>query len=403
MVFYELKKIIVKPGSKIAIALLIVIVALMCYLQTCEKSSEICWINENGRFEIGFSSTRRLREAQKVWSGPLDEEKLQMALLFLKQNNTSHKRQGAGQIRALLNRSYQENLKYTADDYYNAERIEPSQLTQFYKNREKLMYQWLYGEASNGGSNLYTEAEKRFLMEQIKTIKTPFQLDYVMGWEQASKAAVGISTVGIIILGFLLTGVFADEFRWNADTVFFSTLYARKKAVKAKIVVAFLVTSVLYWSAIIVSGLFLFNYFSIDGANCPIQTLSEYWFSIYHLTFMQRYMLTILSNYIGWLFTASTIMMFTAICKSSIVPVIVPILLNIIPMWALGDANFLPKLLTLFPSSLFTLFTDMDNTTVYTIGNTVTTAGPIIIPMYILLTLLFTVISYFTFRHTQID
>lgn len=404
MVCYELKKILGKTGSKISLLLLAVVVIMMCYSQTNEDNSQICWSNEQEQSEIGYSSTQKLRRAQKEWAGVLDENMLETALSFIKQHSNYHERQGANQIRALLNRSYQRRYGYTYDDYFNAEKVETSQLNQFYQNRETLMYQWLYDDSEpfNNGFYLYSDQEKDFLMDRIRTLKTPFQIDWFMGWTQATKAAVGISTIGVIILGYLLTGIFTDERRWRAEATFLSTLLGRRQAVKAKFKAGILLTTILYWSSIFLSGVYLFAYFGVDGASCPIQVEPKYWFSIYHLNFLQRYFLVLGSNFLGWLFMASLVMLLSAVCKFSTFPVIAPALLNIIPMWLMGTSDFLPKVLKLFPTSLFTLFIEMSDMTVYTIGGIVTTAGPLIVPLYTIFTLLFLGLAYNIVRNKRV-
>lgn len=403
MVYYELKKVLGKIGSKISIILLTALLVSVCYSQTHEKSSNICWVNEQEQFEIGHSSFIKLREAQKEWTGVLDEDMLHRALTFLKQHPNFHERQGASQIRNLLNCSYQKNFKYTGDDYYNAEKINPSQLEEFYRNREKLMYRWLYDDSdpNNNGFYLYSDREKKFLIDRISDLEVPFQIESVVGWTQASEAIVAISTIGSIILGYLLTVIFTDEYRWKTDTVLFSTPNGRKQVVKAKIKAGFLMTTVLYWCMVFLSGIYLLSYFGFDGANCCVQVFSEYWFSIYHLSFLQRYLLLISSNYLGWLFMAAIVMMLSAACKFSAFPVIVPALLNIVPMWLLGDFGFSSKVYTLLPSSLFTLFLNIDDLTVYTIGQFVITPGYIVIPLYASLTMLFIRMAHCLFYHKK--
>ena len=183
MVYYELKKVLGKIGSKISIILLTALLVSVCYSQTHEKSSNICWVNEQEQFEIGHSSFIKLREARKEWTGVLDEDMLHRALTFLKQHPSFHERQGASQIRNLLNCSYQKNFKYTGDDYYNAEKINPSQLEEFYRNREKLMYRWLYDDSdpNNNGFYLYSDREKKFLIDRISDLEVPFQIESVVG------------------------------------------------------------------------------------------------------------------------------------------------------------------------------------------------------------------------------
>lgn len=71
MLRYELKKVFVKPGGKIALLLLAVLLGVTCWFAT-----DIGFINSQGERETGIEAVRKLRAARKEWQGELTEERL---------------------------------------------------------------------------------------------------------------------------------------------------------------------------------------------------------------------------------------------------------------------------------------------------------------------------------------
>ena len=55
----------------------------------------------------------------------------------------------------------------------------------------------------------------------------------------------------MLILGFLVTGIFSNEFSWKADTIFFIAVYGRNKAVAAKIKAGFTIVTAVYWAVML--------------------------------------------------------------------------------------------------------------------------------------------------------
>lgn len=98
LIRYEIKKILGRTSSKVALLLLALLVVSFCYTATHDES--VSWYDgQNQTDTVGYSATRKLREAQKEWAGVLDEEMLQNVLTFLKQTSNEEKKQGASHIR----------------------------------------------------------------------------------------------------------------------------------------------------------------------------------------------------------------------------------------------------------------------------------------------------------------
>ena len=62
---------------------------------------------------------------------------------------------------------------------------------------------------------------------------------------------------GSILMAFLVAGIFANESRWKTDSVYFSTEQGRKRGVIAKLSAGFLLTTVVYWTLMLVMYLLI--------------------------------------------------------------------------------------------------------------------------------------------------
>ena len=69
MIRYELKKVFVKPGSRIALLLLALLLGVVCFF-----AMDVGYVNEQGKQETGIHAMRKLREVKKEWEGELTEE-----------------------------------------------------------------------------------------------------------------------------------------------------------------------------------------------------------------------------------------------------------------------------------------------------------------------------------------
>lgn len=409
MVKYELKKIFSTLSNKVALGLL----AMMVLLSAWMAVSNVEWVNETGDPETGFTAIGKLRSAQKEWSGILDEDRLQQILREnqriaatpealsrdYQQNDIAYGwRQGFRPVLDMMNQAYASGFQEF--DWYTNERITPDQVGDFYPNRTKLMKQWLYDETGSA-YRLFTEKEKLYLVEQYETLDTPFYYTYAEGWEQLLYNSPFVIMVGALILGYLAAGIFANEFKWKSDAVFFSARYGRDKAAGAKIGAGFVMVTALYWSAVLVYTLLTLGCLGFDGWNCPIQI--DLWKVFYHLKLWQAWALTAVGGYIGSLFFVFLTMWVSAKTRSSLFAVTVPFLLIFLPSF-LDNLNIdkLSKFLGLFPDQLLQIYQALRYFYVYEIGGKVFNAMTLLMVIYSLLTVVLAPMMYRDFRRKEI-
>ena len=409
MVKYEIKKIFSTLSNKIALGLL----AMMVLLSAWMAVSNVEWVNETGDPETGFTAIGKLRSAQKEWSGILDEDRLQQILREnqriaatpealsrdYQQNDIAYGwRQGFRPVLDMMNQAYASGFQEF--DWYTNERITPDQVGDFYPNRTKLMKQWLYDETGSA-YRLFTEKEKLYLVEQYETLDTPFYYSYAEGWEQLLYNSPFVIMVGALILGYLAAGIFANEFKWKSDAVFFSARYGRDKAAGAKIGAGFVMVTALYWSAVLVYTLLTLGCLGFDGWNCPIQI--DLWKVFYHLKLWQAWALTAVGGYIGSLFFVFLTMWVSAKTRSSLFAVTVPFLLIFLPSF-LDNLNIdkLSKFLGLFPDQLLQIYQALRYFYVYEIGGKVFNAMTLLMVIYSLLTVVLAPMMYRDFRRKEI-
>lgn len=405
---YEIKKVFSKRSGKIAILLLLVIVSITCWF-----AMDVSFVNENGETEKGYAAVRRLREAQKEWAGMLDEEKLRQAIEENNRINATPEassnnltdseivyswKQGIAEIRNLLNCSYAEEFR--SYDYYRADSLNAADTGAFYENRITLLKSWL----SDDAKDQFSDREKEYLIKQYESLETPFFYDYTKGWTQALEYSPTVIMLVMLILGFLVTGIFSNEFSWKSDAIFFTAVYGRNKAVAAKIKAGSAIVTAVYWAAILLYSGIVLSYLGIDGAVCPIQASFYGWKCFYNIQFWQAYLLTVTGGYIGCLFISLLTMFLSAKTKSAVLAVMLPFVLIFIPSF-LGNIenSFVNKILGLLPDRLLQISTVIKFFDLYKVGNKVTGAVPVLFALYAVLVILLPPVIYQEYRHKQIN
>lgn len=405
---YEIKKVFSKRSNKIAILLLLVIVGI-----TCLFAMDVSFVNENGETKKGYAAVRQLRDAQKEWAGMLDEEKLRQvieennrinATPEANSNNITEseiaysQKQGINEIRYLLNNSYAEEFR--SYDYYRADSLSPEDVGAFYENRITLLQNWL----SDDAKDQFSDKEKEYLIKQYESLPTPFFYDYTKGWLQALKYSPTVIMLVTLILGFLVTGIFSNEFSWKSDAIFFTAAYGRNKAVITKIKAGFAIVTAVYWAAILLYSGVVLSYLGIDGSVCPIQASSFGWKCLYNIQIWQAYLLTVVGGYIGCLFISFLTMFLSAKTKSAVLAVMLPFVLVFIPSF-LGNIKspLINKMLGLLPDRLLQVSTAITYFDLYEIGNKVMGAVPILLTLYGILAILLLPIVYQEYRGKQIN
>lgn len=404
---YELKKVFSRRSSRIALILLLALLGVTCYF-----AMNVSYVNETGDTEKGFSAISRLKAAQKEWAGYLDEDAIRRVIAENKRIRESSlarsqnpgeqeiaysQGQGIMEIRSLLNSAYAEGFREY--DYYRADSLSESDAPNFYANRITLLTKWLTEEAGDQ----FSEKEKAYLIEQYQSLPTPFYYDYMKGWSQLFEFAPTVVMITMLILGYLVAGIFSSEFSWKADAVFFSSRYGRDKAVAAKIKAGFCMVTLLYWIVILLYSLFVLLYLGSDGWKCPVQIDFGAWKCLYHITVWQKYLLILLGGYLGCLFISALSMLVSARTRSAVLAVMVPFVLIFIPSF-LGNINSpaINKILGLLPDQLLQTGAALGYFNLYSLGGAIVGAVPILFGLYTVLTICLEPLIYQVYRHRQI-
>lgn len=413
LVWYEIKKILLKPSCQIALLILLVLAGQYCY-QVMYGTESAYWVNQEGEVETGPAAMQKLREASAEWSGTLNQELLEKALAELKRLDAegkahpedldyAYKRsQGLQNIRGLMNNAFKTNYIWKYDDWYLAETLEPEQLPDFYENRINQLNDWLYDKTSTG-YQAFSEQEKQYLIRCYESLETPFEVGYTLGWDMAFRASDYIILYGTILMAFLVSGVFANESRWKADSVYFSTELGRKKGTASKLTAGFLLTTVVFWVILLTVNLIILSIMGFDGGNCAIQTDFYHWNRIYNITFFERSVLSLLDGYLLWMFVSALVMLVAAASGSLSLSVSVPSLLML-------GVNFLDrggyvegalKFIMLLPHKMTTAYGN-EPIVLYSVFGKIMPPITIQRVLYLCLTFLFALGSYQIFRHKQV-
>ena len=407
MVKYELKKMFGRPLGRLSLVVLAAALAVTCFF-----ALRVPYVNDQGETEYGLAAIHQLRATQKAWAGPLDEAKLRAVIEannavnaspeaqsddVQKLNMAFSRKQGFNPIRDLLNSAYAEGFR--TYDYYRADSLTLDDAPAFYENRTALLAGWLAAEGE--GEEQFTPAEKTWLLDQYRTLESPWQMDCFLGWQQLFEYAPTVVMVTALVLGFLAAGIFSCEGQWKADAIFFTTRHGRDTGSAAKVWAGFLVVTALYWLVFLLFSGLVLGVLGADGGACPIQV--HLWKSPYKVTLLQAWVLIALGGYLGCLFLSAVTMLVSAKTGSGMVSAVIPFILIFLPALLLGDMrDLLQAVLGLLPDRLLQFSRQLTYFDLYQFGDRVIPAVPILLGMYSVLTLLLFTACYLLYRRKQL-
>ncbi len=415
MVWFEIKKVLGRPGGKIALFLFVCVIILSFWTTVFgDEYGDLVWVNEQGDAEYGFAAHQKLRKAQNEWAGELDEDHLESIIRELnriaatpeynsneynQRDIAFHWRMGIDPVRGMLYRTFSPGLQNF--DYYLADTLSPSVAGKFYSQRVELLRSYLYEEDNEEAARL-SDREKEYLISQYEKLEGPIYYDYHRGWYQTLSNLTFIMLLGTLVMGYLVSGIFSNEFKWKSDAVFFTTYHGRSRAVSAKIKAGMVLVSVLYWGGVLICTLFTLGFCGFDGGNCAIQF--DCYRSFYNLTYLQAYLLYVVSCYIGILFMMFLCMWVSAKTRSAVFATTIPFILIFVPNFFANStlADALSGVLALLPDKMFDLFAHLKYFDVYDLGFAVVGSWPLLFVIYAALAAVLVPVMYREFRTKQI-
>lgn len=208
--------------------------------------------------------------------------------------------------------------------------------------------------------------------------------------------------ITMLFLGYLVGGIFSNEFAWRADAVFYTSFYGRNRAVLAKVKAGVGIVTGIYWAAVLLYSGVVLGYLGVDGWNCPVQADFTGWKCFYHITVWQKYLLTVTGGYIGCLFMSGLCMYVSARFRSAVLAVMVPFVLIFLPSFVGSiESPAVSKILGLLPDRLLQVGTAMGYFDLYTLGGKVTGAVPVLLVMYGILAIVLLPAVYYTGKRTE--
>lgn len=379
---FEVKKIFSKTSSKIVLALIFLFV-----IYSVHMANYLVWLNEDGTEMTGRAAAEKLREEEAAWSGPLTADRI-ADVIEQKWN------QGNRGIRMLLTRAYG-GLDYTDSTVVDSLTAEDASC--FYGNRVKSLEEWLKKQGT-----WYTNEEQDFFIRQYEKMEVPLNYEYTKGWTQLFSAASNLQIFLVLAIGFLVAGIFSEEYRTNAYAVYFSSVQGRGKAIRAKIGTGFLLITVIYWSAFLLFSGCVLGTLGFGGAEARIQISAMGWKSIYNITFLQEYLLIAAGGYVGCLFADSLAMLVSARTKSTVVSVIVPFAVIFAPsVIRLVNSPLADKINGLMPYQLTQINYLLSEFYVYRIFGVFCGAVGILLVGYLIAAVLLQPVMYLVFRRRQ--
>lgn len=361
--------------------------------------------------EYGISAARKLKELKKEWAGQLTEERLKEVIAEnariqatpearsrdIQQNNIAYsQRQGLLDIRSMIANSYGGFQEY---DYYMIDYLKPEDAGSFYSNRTESLKEYL----ASPEAEQFSEKEKQFLIEQYADMEVPLKYDDFTGWYEATYNMPVIIMLMCLIFGFLLAGIFSNETKLKADSIFFSAYHGRRQGVMAKLAAGLIIVTGIYWVVMLVYSAIVLGALGTDGADCMIQISLGGWKSFYNITFLQRHLLILFGGYIGTLFIALLTMLVSAKTKSAVISVMVPFILLLIPsVFSGGNHHLLNQILAVLPDRLMDIDAVVKTFSLVEIGGKVTGILSILFPVYIVLSVVLCPVIYQVYRQAEV-
>ena len=213
------------------------------------------------------------------------------------------------------------------------------------------------------------------MIRQYKNLETPFHYEYIDGWSALLQNISTFILILALIIGFLVSGIFSDEFQTKADSIFFSAKLGRSKGILSKMWAGFLITTVFYVVFVFLYTLTVLFVLGTDGANCPIQL--DMWRSVYNISFLQAYLFIAAGGYI---------VPFIVLCA-------LPFLSRIIT---------LPGVCSFFPDQLLEIYIDIKESGLVELGGKVMTTAAVIIPVYAVICLILQPVLYRIYQKAEI-
>ena len=404
---YEIKKVFSGRGGKVALGLLVLLVAVVSFAAI----SEVHYVDAQGNSFSGPRAARLLRAEKSRWTGYLTEDIFNEVIRLNAEINASPegqsddwrendkayaRKQGFSDIRDVINSALCSFREY---DYYRIDRARASDGADIYALRIANLTDWLN---SDEAKDRYSDAQRAFFTRQYENLTTPLYYEDADGWDALLTYSETVIMLTMLILSVLVCGLFSREYQLKADAIFFSTKTGRDRAVRAKILAGIVIVTAVYWVVVLMYTGIVLGVLGAGGGSCQIQASLHGWKTFYNITWFEEYLLTVLGGYVGTLFVLTLAMLVSAWTRSAVLAVMIPVVVLFLPV-ILSSIQSQSGVLGLFPDQLLQISYVVRYFNAYEIGGRVLAAIPVLFVLYAALFAGMVPLLYGVFRNAEIE
>ena len=182
----------------------------------------------------------------------------------------------------------------------------------FYGRRNKQLIDTLNMDYSYGN---YSDAEKNVILKFNGNVSEPYIWGYTLGWESLIEYAFPFFVILTFTVLINVSPVFSNEFRRGTAQVILSSKHGRSKIFTAKIISAFLISTLMF---AVVTGVYVLTFaaiYGLEGSGASIQSLNL--LSVYDLTLGEAFFTAVLISYAAFIFVIFFTLTISVMCKSN--------------------------------------------------------------------------------------
>jgi len=414
LVKYELLKAYKRKSFIISVAFLGILLIALNYLSI----SENFWVKEDGTTVTGLAAIQMERNELQSSAGELTADKLQSVLESYQaaRNNGENYIQDDGSKGTDMNNAafgkYEQPVSGILNmmrecfapagetySYYVTDKIRPADAGLFYESRMKKVSEYLNMDYSYGN---YSEADKEYFTDKNDDIDTPFYYTYHTGWNKLLASSYAMLMAVAMVVCICLAPMFSSEYQTGADAILLSTKNGKSKLIFAKIVAAFILTTIVYFIGMAVCTITTFTIYGFNGWNCSLQIMNL--LAPSNVNLLQTYLYVLLAGYCLCLLMQGITLMLSAKMTSPFPVIVSTFVLFFVPSFIpySRSSRLFNNLLNLLPSNMAAAYTALTKYEVYHIFGLRISYPVMLIIVAILAAMITLPFAYKSFRKHQV-
>lgn len=137
-------------------------------------------------------------------------------------------------------------------------------------------------------------------MEKAYPNHASIVLGYCDGWDKMLSGTGSVLSILICLLVIVtLSPTFAEEYSCHTDSVIYAARYGRTKLVTAKIIASLEAVIGMYIIFLLLNAALYLGVYGLQGWNVNIQSSLHYVSSVYNITFLQMFFISVALNILG--------------------------------------------------------------------------------------------------------